>query len=103
MCCEPIGGRRKVGGSQWVQRRLFEQIQDQAPQFVLLRQALSELAQRRRARASPAVLPHLARTSPLVPTFVANLAVRLRLVRPAIHRRDACDPARKCFTVWPAN
>ncbi len=39
----PIGGRRKVGGHDWVQRRLFDQVRDAAPDFVLLRQAEKEL------------------------------------------------------------
>ncbi len=39
----PVGGRRKVGGHDWVQRRLFDQVRDAAPNFVLLRQAESEM------------------------------------------------------------
>src|SRR5207249_337911 len=38
----PIGGPRRVGGHDWAQRRLFEQIGDHDPDFVLLRQAERE-------------------------------------------------------------
>ena len=41
----PLGGSRRVGGSQWVQQRLFDQIQEHSPDFLLLRQAHQELAQ----------------------------------------------------------
>jgi ATP-dependent Lhr-like helicase len=39
----PIGRRRKVGGHDWAERRLFEQITAVDPDFVLLRQALREV------------------------------------------------------------
>jgi ATP-dependent Lhr-like helicase len=35
----PLGSRRKVGGADWPERRLFEQVKAADPQFVLLRQA----------------------------------------------------------------
>jgi Lhr-like helicase len=38
----PAGRKRKVGGKDWSQRRLFEQIRNRAPDFVLLRQAERE-------------------------------------------------------------
>jgi ATP-dependent Lhr-like helicase len=40
----PLGRRRKVGGTDWAQRRLFEQVQAADPEFVLLRQAAREVA-----------------------------------------------------------
>jgi ATP-dependent Lhr-like helicase len=39
----PAGRRRKVGGRDWAERRLFEQVREQEPGFVLLRQALAEV------------------------------------------------------------
>src|SRR5262249_35842179 len=39
----PAGRRRKVGGRDWPERRLFEQVRAGDPGFVLLRQALSEV------------------------------------------------------------
>jgi Lhr-like helicase len=38
----PLGRKRKVGGKDWAERRLFEQIRDRAPDFLLLRQAAAE-------------------------------------------------------------
>jgi len=38
----PAGRKRKVGGSDWAERRLYEQIRERAPHFVLLRQAERE-------------------------------------------------------------
>jgi ATP-dependent Lhr-like helicase len=40
---QPLGRRRRVGGSDWPERRLFEQVRDAAPDFVLLRQAQREV------------------------------------------------------------
>jgi ATP-dependent Lhr-like helicase len=39
----PIGGRRRVGGRDWGERRLFEQVRAHDPDFVLLRQANREV------------------------------------------------------------
>jgi ATP-dependent Lhr-like helicase len=39
----PLGGRHKVGGRDWAERRLFEQVTAIDPEFVLLRQALREV------------------------------------------------------------
>ncbi|HEV8059903.1 MAG TPA: DEAD/DEAH box helicase [Gemmataceae bacterium] len=39
----PLGGKRKVGGIQWAERRLFDRVQSAAPDFVLLKQALHEV------------------------------------------------------------
>jgi ATP-dependent Lhr-like helicase len=39
----PLGGRRRVGGHDWAERRLFDQVRSAAPDFVLLRQALREV------------------------------------------------------------
>ncbi len=38
----PAGRKRKVGGKDWTERRLFEQVREQEPNFVLLRQAERE-------------------------------------------------------------
>jgi Lhr-like helicase len=38
----PLGRKRKVGGKDWSERRLFEQICSRSPDFVLLRQAERE-------------------------------------------------------------
>lgn len=38
----PLGGRRRVGGSDWAERRLFDLVADAEPEFVLLRQAERE-------------------------------------------------------------
>jgi ATP-dependent Lhr-like helicase len=39
----PLGGRRRVGGPDWAERRLFDQVRAAEPDFVLLRQALREV------------------------------------------------------------
>jgi ATP-dependent Lhr-like helicase len=39
----PLGGRRRVGGRDWGERRLFEQVRAHDPDFVLLRQARREV------------------------------------------------------------
>ena len=39
----PLGGRRKVGGVQWAERRLFDRVKAAEPDFVLLKQALQEV------------------------------------------------------------
>jgi ATP-dependent Lhr-like helicase len=39
----PLGQRRRVGGPDWAERRLFNQVSASAPDFVLLRQALREV------------------------------------------------------------
>jgi ATP-dependent helicase Lhr and Lhr-like helicase len=39
---KPQGRKRKVGGKDWSERRLYERIQSSAPDFVLLRQARQE-------------------------------------------------------------
>jgi ATP-dependent Lhr-like helicase len=39
----PAGRKRKVGGKDWAERRLFEQVRDRAADFVLLRQAEREV------------------------------------------------------------
>jgi ATP-dependent Lhr-like helicase len=39
---QPLGGRRKVGGRAWIERRLFDQVAQVDPDFVLLRQARRE-------------------------------------------------------------
>jgi ATP-dependent Lhr-like helicase len=39
----PVGGRRRVGGADWAERRLYDQVQARDPDFVLLRQARREI------------------------------------------------------------
>jgi ATP-dependent Lhr-like helicase len=39
----PLGARRRVGGTDWAGRRLFEQVRARDPEFVLLRQARREV------------------------------------------------------------
>ncbi len=39
----PLGSRRRVGGPDWAERRLFQQVRTAAPDFVLLRQAEREM------------------------------------------------------------
>ncbi len=41
----PAGQRRRVGGSDWTGRRLFEQVRAHEPDFVLLRQARREVCE----------------------------------------------------------
>jgi len=39
---QPLGQRRRVGGADWGDRRLFDQVRAGQPDFVLLRQASRE-------------------------------------------------------------
>jgi ATP-dependent Lhr-like helicase len=39
----PVGGRRRVGGRDWPERRLFDKVRREEPEFVLLRQALRDV------------------------------------------------------------
>jgi ATP-dependent Lhr-like helicase len=39
---QPLGGRRRVGGREWVRQRLFDQVHTADPDFVLLRQSQQE-------------------------------------------------------------
>jgi ATP-dependent Lhr-like helicase len=39
----PFGGRRRVGGQDWAERRLFSQVMAADPDFILLRQARREV------------------------------------------------------------
>src|SRR5205807_976809 len=59
----PLGRRRRVGGPDWAERRLFEQVRTAAPDFVLLRQAVREVREEscdgEVARAYLAELPRL--------------------------------------------
>jgi ATP-dependent Lhr-like helicase len=41
----PLGRKRKVGGKDWTERRLFEQVRERVGDFVLLRQAQREAIQ----------------------------------------------------------
>ena len=41
----PLGGRRRVGGRDWAGRRLYDQVVQADPDFVLLRQARREMRQ----------------------------------------------------------
>jgi ATP-dependent Lhr-like helicase len=42
---QPLGRKRRVGGADWPERRLFDQVQHADPDFVLLRQARREVRQ----------------------------------------------------------
>jgi Lhr-like helicase len=56
----PIGRRRRVGGEDWAQRRLFAQVQSDCPQFVLLRQAEREVRESCAAEEALAFVADLA-------------------------------------------
>jgi ATP-dependent Lhr-like helicase len=60
----PLGRKRRVGGRDWAQRRLFEQVRARLPDFVLLRQAerevLAEVCDVTAARTFLEELPRLA-------------------------------------------
>jgi ATP-dependent helicase Lhr and Lhr-like helicase len=71
----PLGRKRKVGGKDWAERQLFDQIRERVPDFVLLRQAETEasslicdyaaaLAFVERLAAQPIRVRHLAQPSP---------------------------------------
>jgi ATP-dependent Lhr-like helicase len=73
----PLGQRRRVGGRDWGERRLFEQVRARRPDFVLLRQAerevLDDVCDTETARRFVGELPRrsirlrwLARPSPFV-------------------------------------
>lgn len=73
----PLGGRQRVGGHDWGERRLFDQVRTADPHFVLLRQAEDEVRQevcdataaRRYAETLPAIAicyRRLTRISPFV-------------------------------------
>jgi ATP-dependent helicase Lhr and Lhr-like helicase len=55
----PLGGRRRVGGHDWAERRLFDQVLADNPDFVLLRQARAEMNQLLDADAARAYLATL--------------------------------------------
>src|SRR5262249_25649702 len=42
---QPLGGRPKVGGAGWAERRLFDQVRHSEPGFVLLCQAGREVVE----------------------------------------------------------
>src|SRR5262249_29036467 len=80
-----LGQRRRVGGRDWGERRLFEQVRVADPNFVLLRQAWSEVRQECcDAAAARAFLgdpprltlrrPWLARPSPVVEGWAQTAA-----------------------------
>jgi ATP-dependent Lhr-like helicase len=58
----PAGGRRRVGGRTWGERRLFDRVRAADPEFLLLRQALREVrGERCDANAARAYLGELPR------------------------------------------
>src|SRR5262249_40169540 len=58
----PLGRRRRVGGDDWAERRLFGEVRAGDPNFVLLRQALREVRQGGcGAHAAPGFLGELPR------------------------------------------
>ncbi len=79
----PLGGRRKVGGRDWAERRLFQQVEAGDPDFVLLRQTRREiLAQKMRFDLAHAWLTQMSafpwqvrwlnETSPIAQTWIAT-------------------------------
>jgi ATP-dependent Lhr-like helicase len=75
----PLGQRRRVGGSDWAARRLFEQVQARESDFVLLRQArrevlenLCDAAAARDYAAELAALPLRCRWLPAPSPFAEN-------------------------------
>ncbi len=69
----PLGRRRRVGGRDWGERRLFDQVREHDPEFVLLRQARREVLQECDLSAARTYLEELPR-----------LAIRCRvLARPS--------------------
>jgi ATP-dependent Lhr-like helicase len=77
----PAGWKRKVGGRDWTERRLFEQICQSDPEFVLLRQARREavdstcdlaaaLAFAESLASMPIRVRHLAQPSPFGESFL---------------------------------
>jgi ATP-dependent Lhr-like helicase len=66
----PLGQRRKVGGADWAERRLFDQVRDADPDFVLLRQARRDVRQECCDAAAGRVFVE----------SLPRLAVRLRLL-----------------------
>src|SRR5262249_33455843 len=58
----PLGRRRRVGGADWAERRLFGEVRAGDPNFVLLRQAMREVRQGGcGAHAAPGFLGELPR------------------------------------------
>lgn len=81
----PLGPRRRVGGPDWAERRLFDQVRARVPDFVLLRQAERDVRTRLcdagAARAMLEVLPApqvrwrwLDRVSPFAEAWTQPLA-----------------------------
>lgn len=68
---QPRGGRRRVGGHDWVERRLFERVRRLDPDFVLLTQARRDLYQG--LLDVPVALQHV--------TALSHLEVRYRWLR----------------------
>jgi len=75
----PLGRRRRVGGPNWAERRLFEHVRAAAPEFMLLLQALREVREEccdaDAARAFLIELPRLVlrcRRLPRVSPFVES-------------------------------
>jgi ATP-dependent Lhr-like helicase len=59
---QPLGQKRRVGGQDWAERRLFDKLRAVEPNFVLLRQAIKEaraLCDRASARDYVELLPRL--------------------------------------------
>ncbi|MBI2804471.1 MAG: DEAD/DEAH box helicase [Planctomycetes bacterium] len=81
----PAGLKRKVGGKDWTERRLFEQVRARCPNFVLLRQAQAEaitttcdlagaLAFAEALARMPIRVRHLAKPSPFGETLMQRAA-----------------------------
>lgn len=76
---QPLGGPRKVGGRDWIERRLFDQIASVDPDFALLRQARRETlattcqtasAERHLGERRPIVVRELGDVSPIAAAWL---------------------------------
>ena len=72
----PLGRRRRVGGRDWGERRLFDQVQARDPDFVLLRQAVREVRADCATRTRRGPTPRSCRAGRALPPAVAAVAVR---------------------------
>ena len=73
----PLGRGRRVGGRDWGERRLFDQVRARDPDFVLLRQAAREVrADLCDAAAALRYVEELARSSDPLSAAVGAVAVR---------------------------
>jgi Lhr-like helicase len=95
----PLGRKRKVGGKDWTERRLFEQIRVHAPDFILLKQAdreaslaLCDLAEAlafvERLTSVPIRLRQLAQASPFGDSMLRGHGPAGAIASPVNYRTD---------------